>query len=101
MPKKTLESIELALRDYAMTFPEVTEDHPWGHRAMKVKGNDPLHKVTIVPHRAFRETGRRAARPAEGVDRGELSRHRAEEAREGIELSTSECLGSSEFLGVG
>ncbi|HET8796695.1 MAG TPA: MmcQ/YjbR family DNA-binding protein [Thermoanaerobaculia bacterium] len=38
MPKKTLESIELQLRDYAMTFPEVTEDHPWGHRAMKVRG---------------------------------------------------------------
>ena len=38
MPKKTLESIELELRDFAMTFPEATEDHPWGHRAIKVKG---------------------------------------------------------------
>ncbi len=38
MPKKTLESLELELRDYAMTFPETTEDHPWGHRALKVKG---------------------------------------------------------------
>lgn len=38
MPKKTLESLELELRDYAMTFPEATEDHPWGHRAIKVKG---------------------------------------------------------------
>jgi predicted DNA-binding protein (MmcQ/YjbR family) len=38
MPKKTLESIELALRDFAMKFPETTEDHPWGHRAIKVKG---------------------------------------------------------------
>lgn len=38
MPKKTLESMELELRDYAQTFPEVTEDSPWGHRAMKVKG---------------------------------------------------------------
>ncbi|MDQ3282451.1 MAG: MmcQ/YjbR family DNA-binding protein [Acidobacteriota bacterium] len=38
MPKKTLESLELELRDYAMTFPETTEDHPWGHRAMKVRG---------------------------------------------------------------
>lgn len=38
MAKKTLESIELELRDYAMTFPETTEDHPWGHRAIKVKG---------------------------------------------------------------
>lgn len=38
MPRKTLQSLELALRDFALTFPEVTEDHPWGHRAMKVKG---------------------------------------------------------------
>lgn len=36
--KKTLESLELDLRDYAMTFPEATEDSPWGHRAIKVKG---------------------------------------------------------------
>ena len=38
MPKKTFESVELELRDYAITFPETTEDHPWGHRALKVKG---------------------------------------------------------------
>lgn len=38
MAKKTLGSLELDLREYAMTFPEVTEDFPWGHRAMKVKG---------------------------------------------------------------
>jgi predicted DNA-binding protein (MmcQ/YjbR family) len=38
MAKKTLESLELELRDHALTYPEVTEDHPWGHRAMKVKG---------------------------------------------------------------
>ena len=38
MPKKTLESIELELRNYAMTFPETHEDFPWGHRAIKVKG---------------------------------------------------------------
>ena len=38
MPKKTLESLELALRDHAMTYPEATEDFPWGHRAIKVKG---------------------------------------------------------------
>jgi predicted DNA-binding protein (MmcQ/YjbR family) len=38
MAKKTLESLELELRDYAMTFPEATEEHPWGHRAIKVKG---------------------------------------------------------------
>lgn|SRR5215212_6797484 len=35
--KKTLESIELALRDHAMSYPEATEDFPWGHRAIKVK----------------------------------------------------------------
>jgi len=38
MPKRTFESVELELRDYAITFPETTEDHPWGHRAIKVKG---------------------------------------------------------------
>lgn len=38
MPKKTLQSLELELRDYAMSMPEATEDHPWGHRAIKVKG---------------------------------------------------------------
>ena len=37
MAKKTLESMELLLRDYAMSFPEATEDFPWGHRAIKVK----------------------------------------------------------------
>lgn len=37
MPKKTLESMELELRDFAMAYPEATEDHPWGHRAIKVK----------------------------------------------------------------
>ena len=36
--KKTLDALELELRDYAMTFPEATEDSPWGHRAIKVKG---------------------------------------------------------------
>jgi predicted DNA-binding protein (MmcQ/YjbR family) len=37
MPKKTLQSLELELRDYALTYPETREDHPWGHRAIKVK----------------------------------------------------------------
>jgi predicted DNA-binding protein (MmcQ/YjbR family) len=37
LQKMTLESIELQLRDYAMSFPEATEDFPWGHRAIKVK----------------------------------------------------------------
>jgi hypothetical protein len=30
--------IETALRDYALGFPEATEDFPWGERAIKVKG---------------------------------------------------------------
>ena len=38
MPKKTLESLEAELRDYALTYPESHEDHPWGHIAIKVKG---------------------------------------------------------------
>lgn len=38
MAKKTLESLETELRDYAMSYPEATEDHPWGHIAVKVKG---------------------------------------------------------------
>jgi predicted DNA-binding protein (MmcQ/YjbR family) len=29
---------ETALRDHALALPEVTEDFPWGHRALKVKG---------------------------------------------------------------
>ena len=29
---------ELALRNYALAFPETTEDFPWGHRALKVRG---------------------------------------------------------------
>jgi predicted DNA-binding protein (MmcQ/YjbR family) len=38
MPKKTLESLELELRDFAMAYPEAVEESPWGHRAIKVKG---------------------------------------------------------------
>ena len=33
-----LEAIESTLREHALEYPEVTEDFPWGHRAMKVKG---------------------------------------------------------------
>lgn len=29
---------EDALREIAMAFPEATEDFPWGHRAIKVRG---------------------------------------------------------------
>jgi predicted DNA-binding protein (MmcQ/YjbR family) len=34
----TPRQIESLLRDYALTFPEATEDFPWGERAIKVKG---------------------------------------------------------------
>jgi predicted DNA-binding protein (MmcQ/YjbR family) len=34
----TLAKAEKALRAAGMAFPEVTEDFPWGHRALKVKG---------------------------------------------------------------
>lgn len=35
---KRLEPFELALRETGMGYPEVTEDFPWGHRTLKVKG---------------------------------------------------------------
>jgi predicted DNA-binding protein (MmcQ/YjbR family) len=28
----------MALRDFALDYPEATEDFPWGHRAIKVRG---------------------------------------------------------------
>ncbi|MFN2563670.1 MAG: MmcQ/YjbR family DNA-binding protein [Gemmatimonadaceae bacterium] len=34
----TPHQLETALRDYALTFPEATEEFPWGERAIKVKG---------------------------------------------------------------
>ncbi|MBW8890392.1 MAG: MmcQ/YjbR family DNA-binding protein [Fibrobacteres bacterium] len=36
--KDKLAAAEAALRKAGMAFPEVTEDFPWGHRALKVKG---------------------------------------------------------------
>jgi predicted DNA-binding protein (MmcQ/YjbR family) len=33
-----LEAAEMKLRGHALRFPEVTEDFPWEHRALKVKG---------------------------------------------------------------
>jgi predicted DNA-binding protein (MmcQ/YjbR family) len=35
---KRLEPFELALREAGMGYPEVTEEFPWGHRTLKVKG---------------------------------------------------------------
>lgn len=38
-PKENkLSAAEAALRKAGMAFPEVTEDFPWGHRTLKVKG---------------------------------------------------------------
>lgn len=36
--KKTIKALEKELRDFAMTYPEATEDFPWSHIAVKVKG---------------------------------------------------------------
>jgi predicted DNA-binding protein (MmcQ/YjbR family) len=33
-----LKKAEAALRKIGMGFPETTEDFPWGHRALKIKG---------------------------------------------------------------
>ncbi|MFL5353034.1 MmcQ/YjbR family DNA-binding protein [Archangium sp.] len=35
---KRLVPFEMALREVGMGYPEVTEDFPWGHRTLKVKG---------------------------------------------------------------
>ena len=35
---KPLEKLEAALRDHGLSLPETTEEFPWGHRALKVKG---------------------------------------------------------------
>lgn len=35
---KRLQPFELALREAGLGYPEVTEDFPWGHRTLKVKG---------------------------------------------------------------
>lgn len=38
MPKRSpLKSAESALRKAALTYPQATEDFPWGHRAFKIK----------------------------------------------------------------
>jgi predicted DNA-binding protein (MmcQ/YjbR family) len=36
--RQTFEQVELALREFGMAYPETTEDFPWGHRTLKVKG---------------------------------------------------------------
>lgn len=37
-PADPLKRPEAALRAFALTFPDATEDHPWGEMAFKVKG---------------------------------------------------------------
>jgi predicted DNA-binding protein (MmcQ/YjbR family) len=41
-----LKSAEMKLRSYGLRFPEATEDFPWEHRALKVKG-----KIFVVLNR--------------------------------------------------
>ena len=36
--RNPLATAEAALRDFALTFPETTEEFPWDHRAIKVRG---------------------------------------------------------------
>ena len=38
MTKPALTGFAAELRDYALGFPETSEDFPWGERAFKVKG---------------------------------------------------------------
>ena len=38
MKRATLRQSEAALRRLALAYPEATEEFPWGHRAIKVKG---------------------------------------------------------------
>ena len=35
---KDFDKAEMELREFGFTYPEVTEDFPWGHRTLKVKG---------------------------------------------------------------
>ena len=37
-PTAPAKKLEAALAKVAARYPEATEDHPWGHRAMKVRG---------------------------------------------------------------
>ena len=37
-PPADLRKVSRALREYALSFPEATEDFPWGERVAKVKG---------------------------------------------------------------
>lgn len=44
--RKRVEESERRLRTFALHFPEVREDHPWGHSAFKVKGKTFLFMAT-------------------------------------------------------
>ena len=53
--RNPLTRAEAELRKYALAYPQTTEEHPWGHRAIKVKGKtfvfltlfDDLLRVTV------------------------------------------------------
>ena len=36
-PREKMTKQEKILRDFALSYPETTEDFPWGHRTLKVK----------------------------------------------------------------
>jgi predicted DNA-binding protein (MmcQ/YjbR family) len=38
MARQSLEKVEMELREFGLAYPETTEDFPWGHRTLKVKG---------------------------------------------------------------
>jgi predicted DNA-binding protein (MmcQ/YjbR family) len=37
-PTKALAALEKSIREHSLSYPEVTEDFPWGHPAIKVRG---------------------------------------------------------------
>lgn len=37
-PASTLAAAQKAIREFALSFPETYEDHPWGETAIKIKG---------------------------------------------------------------
>jgi len=45
-PSRNVKQGEARLRTFALAFPEVREDHPWGHSAFKVKNKTFLFLAT-------------------------------------------------------
>lgn len=48
---RSFEEAELAVRDAGLEYPETTEDFPWGHRALKVRGK--VFAILAVEKGAF------------------------------------------------